>query len=60
MDRKQLRQVKKAGCQVKRSASSHYKIYFNGRYIATAASSTGDVRSWHNLMAQLRRNGVEI
>lgn len=55
-----LAAAREAGCKLKRTRKGHIKIYLPGGGMLVCAGSTSDHRSWKNLRADLRRNGVAV
>ena len=55
-----IRRIEATGCEVRMSGSRHWKIYRDGRYLATMAGSPSDWRSRKNCEANLRRLGVVL
>ena len=58
--REMQRRIEEAGGEVRRSKSGHYKIYFEGRLIASLPATPSDWRSERNDIAQMRRAGLPI
>jgi hypothetical protein len=54
------RQLEDQGCEIRVSGGNHYKIYFNGKFVATMPNSPGDHRGLLNQRSQLRRLGFII
>lgn len=59
--REMQRRIEEAGGEVRPSRrGGHYKIYFEGRLIASLPSTPSDWRSERNDIAQMRRAGLPI
>jgi peptidoglycan/xylan/chitin deacetylase (PgdA/CDA1 family) len=55
--RKVLKEAEDQGFTVTRTSDNHPMIRMDGRFVATASSTPGDVRALRNLIAALRRHG---
>jgi hypothetical protein len=62
---KELRDLLKAiedqgGSVVQCRRSSHYKVYLEGRCIATISGTPSDHRARKNILGDLRRGGLDL
>lgn len=57
-----FQQIRSAGWSIEKARrGGHFKIRDNaGRCVATASNSPSDGRAVHNLLADLRRGGLDI
>jgi hypothetical protein len=58
--RAMIARIEAAGCEVRLARNKHWKVYRDGRYLATMAGSPSDWRSKKNCEAQLKRLGVAL
>lgn len=55
-----MRRLKVLKVEVVRSRSNHLKFYYDGRLIASSASTPSDIRTIRNTVGDLRRAGIDV
>jgi hypothetical protein len=54
------RRLSDLGVDISRGGNNHLHFRYNGKLVATSASTPSDIRTIRNVVADLRRNGVDV
>ena len=54
--------IEAAGGEIRRAsgAGGHPRVFYHGQFVCSLSSTTGDVRARANVVAKMRRAGMEI